>query len=129
MYNRFSGINLWSSKKIRSSRPEVFCKKAVLKSFTKFTGKHLFEILSFNKVAGLRPETSRPETSNFIKRENLAQLFSCEFCKIFKEHLWWLLLKNTENTVSKHFYFNEESDSSEENSCGNEVFRSAIERN
>ena len=25
----------------RSSRPEVFCKKAVLKNFAKFTGKHL----------------------------------------------------------------------------------------
>ena len=26
---------------IRSSRPEAFCKKAVLKKFAKFTGKHL----------------------------------------------------------------------------------------
>ena len=25
----------------RSSRPEVFCKKSVLRNFTKFTGKHL----------------------------------------------------------------------------------------
>ena len=25
----------------RSSRPEVFCKKGVLKNFAKFTGKHL----------------------------------------------------------------------------------------
>ena len=28
------------ASKYRSSRPEVFCKKAVLKSFTKFIGKH-----------------------------------------------------------------------------------------
>ena len=35
---------------------------------------------------------------NFIKKETLAQVFSCEFCEIskntffFTEHLWWLLL-------------------------------------
>ena len=54
----------------RSSRPEVFCKKVVLKNFARFTGKHLCQSLSFNKVAGkfLR-------TAFFIK------------------HLWWLLLK------------------------------------
>ena len=37
---------------IRSSRPEVFCKKGVLRNFPKFTGKHLCQSL-FNKVAGL----------------------------------------------------------------------------
>ena len=36
---------------------------------------------------------------NFIKKETLAQVFSCEFDEIFKcafflEHFWWLLLKN-----------------------------------
>ena len=37
----------------RSSRPEVFCKKGVLKNFEKFTGNHLCQSLFFNKVAGL----------------------------------------------------------------------------
>ena len=37
----------------RSSRPEVFCKKGVLRNFTKFTGKRLCQSLFFNKVAGL----------------------------------------------------------------------------
>ena len=37
----------------RSSRPEVFCKKSVLRNFAKFTGKHLRQSLFFNKVAGL----------------------------------------------------------------------------
>ena len=46
----------------------MFCKKGVLKIFTKFTRKHLCQSFFFNKVAGLR----------------LAQVFSCEFCKIFK---------------------------------------------
>ena len=36
---------------------------------------------------------SRPEVCNFIKKENLAQMYSCEFCEISKntffiEHLW-----------------------------------------
>ena len=34
---------------------------------------------------------------NFIKKETLAQVFSCKFCEISKntffiEHLWWMLL-------------------------------------
>ena len=42
----------------RSSRPEVFWKKGALRSFAKFTGKHLCQSLLFNKVAGLRPGDS-----------------------------------------------------------------------
>ena len=38
----------------RSSRPEVFWKKGVLRNFVKFTGKHLCQSLFFDKVAGLR---------------------------------------------------------------------------
>ena len=41
----------------RSSRPEVFCKKGVLKNYVEFTGKHLCQSLFFNKVAGLKPAT------------------------------------------------------------------------
>ena len=37
---------------IGSSRLEVFCKKAVLKNFVKFVGKHLCWNPFFNKVAG-----------------------------------------------------------------------------
>ena len=33
----------------RSSPPEVFCKKGVLRNFTKFTGKHLCQSPFFNK--------------------------------------------------------------------------------
>ena len=35
-----------------SSRPEMFCKKAVLGDFPKFTRKHLFQSLFISKVAG-----------------------------------------------------------------------------
>ena len=37
----------------RSSRPEVFRKKDVLRNFTKFTGKHLCQVLFSNKAATL----------------------------------------------------------------------------
>ena len=59
--------------KCRSSCPEVFCKKGFLRNFAKFTGKQLCQRPFFNKVAGL-----------FIKKETLAQVFSREFCEIFK---------------------------------------------
>ena len=37
----------------RSSCPEVFCKKGVLKNFAKFTGKHLGRVSYFDSGAGL----------------------------------------------------------------------------
>ena len=48
--------------KLARIRPEVFCKKDVLENFT---GK-------------------QASTSNFIKKETLVQVFSCEICEIFK---------------------------------------------
>ena len=60
----------------------MFCKKGILKDFTKFTGKHLCQILFSHKLAG--------EICNPINKENLIQVFSCEFCEntFFTEHLW-----------------------------------------
>ena len=43
---------------------EVFCKKGVLRNFTKFTWKHLCWSLFFNKVADLRPETLLKRDAN-----------------------------------------------------------------
>ena len=53
---------------------QVFWKKGVLRNLAKFAGIHLCQSLFFNKVAGLQ----------FIKKETLAQMFSCEFCEIYK---------------------------------------------
>ena len=39
---------------LQKQRPEVFCKKGVLRNFTKVTGKQLCLSLFLNKVAGLR---------------------------------------------------------------------------
>ena len=64
---------------MRSSRPEVFCKKDVLRNFAKLTEKHLCQSLFFNKGAGLRPKACI-----FIKKETPAQVFSSEFCEMSK---------------------------------------------
>ena len=63
-------------------------KKGVLRNFVKFTRKYLCQSLFFNKVAG---------PCNFMKKETLAQVLSCEFCEIskstfFTEHLQCQLL-------------------------------------
>ena len=68
----------------------VLQKKSVLRNFIKFIEKHLCQRLFCSEVTGLRPAT-------LLKKETLAQLFSCKFCKIFKntfftEHLRQLLL-------------------------------------
>ena len=63
----------------RRSRPEVFCKKGVLRNLANSTGKHLCQSLYFNKVAGLSPQAY-----NVIKIETLAQVFFSEFCQISK---------------------------------------------
>ena len=39
---------------VQKQPPEVFFKKGVLKYFANFTGKHLFGVPFFNKIAGLR---------------------------------------------------------------------------
>ena len=69
----------------RSSHQRCSAKKGVLRNFAKFTGKHLCQSLFFNEVPG--------GACNFIKKEALAQVFSCEFCEISKnafltERVW-----------------------------------------
>ena len=57
----------------RNSHWSCSMKKGVLENLAKFTGKQLCESLFFNKVAG----------------GTLAQLFSCEFCQIFKNTFFY----------------------------------------
>ena len=68
---RFEIVNL------RSSRPDVFCRKDVLKNFAKFTGKYLCQSLFFNKVAGLRPAT-------LLKKRLWHRCFLVNFAKFLK---------------------------------------------
>ena len=54
---------------------------------------------------------TRPQACNFIKKETLAQVLSCEFCEIskntfFTEHLWAtasVAVRNVDEIMSEHF--------------------------
>ena len=61
----------------RSSRPDVFCKKGVLRKFVKFTGKHFRQSLFFNKVVGLRAAT-------FLKKRLWRRCFLVNFTKFLR---------------------------------------------
>ena len=78
-------ISLYRYSDFRSSRPEVFYKKGVLRNFIKFTGKHLCQSLFFNKGAGLRPAT-------LLKKRLWHRCFPVNFEKLLRtpfltEHL------------------------------------------
>ena len=84
-------------QKYRSSRLEVFCRKVFLRNLEKFTGKHLFQSLVFNKVVGLR-------TVTLLKKRPWHRCFPVNFSKFLRtpsvtEHLWWLLLKTPVNQL------------------------------
>ena len=73
----------------RSSRPEMLCKKGVLNNFAKFTGKHLCQSLSFNKVADRRAAT-------LFKKRPWHRRSPVNFAKFLRtrsltENLRWLL--------------------------------------
>ena len=74
----------------RSSRPDMFCKKGVLRNVAKLTGKQLCQSLYFNKVAGLRPAT-------LLKQRLWHLCFPVNFAKLLRtpfltEQLRWLRL-------------------------------------
>ena len=61
----------------RSSHRRCSVRKVVLKNFTKFTGKHLYQTLFFNKVAGLKPAT-------LLKKRLWLKCFPVNFAKVFR---------------------------------------------
>ena len=73
-------VDRYKTSNIKSSRPKVLCEHGVLKNFAKFTGKHQYQSLFFSKIVGA--------ACNFIKKETLSQVFSFEFCKIFKSNFF-----------------------------------------
>ena len=76
LLNEYENTWYW----LRSSHRKCSVRKGVLRNFAKFTAIHLCQSLFF-------------KTRNFIKKETLTQVFSCEFCEISKntfltDHLW-----------------------------------------
>ena len=70
----------------RSSRPEVFCKKSVLRKFSKLTGRHLCQILFLIK-----------KRLSLLKKRLQHRCFPVTFAKVLRtsfltEHLRWLFL-------------------------------------
>ena len=66
------------SSTYRSNHRRCCVRKGVLRNFAKILRKIPVPDYLFNNVAGLRPQAC-----NFIKKEALTQVFSCEFCKSF----------------------------------------------
>ena len=64
----------WRSYKDRSSRPDVFCKKRVLRNFAKFTGKHLCQ---------------RPRPVILAKRDSGTGVFMWIFREISKKTFYY----------------------------------------
>ena len=84
----------------RSSRPEVFCKKGVLRNFAKITVKHPCQSLFFNKVAGLR-------TANLLKERLWHKCFTVNVLKFLKtpfyiEHHCFCQTETAISLATKH---------------------------
>ena len=117
----------------------MFCKNDVLNNFLRFAGKHLCHSLFFKKETlalvfpvnlGKSLSTSFLCTTpvaasvfgvngfhgiqgyycNFIKKETLAQVFSCEFCEtskntFFTERLWTTASIRSKNILKMQSLF------------------------
>ena len=99
----FINVMKVSHRKARSSRPEVFFKKGVLRNSAKFTGNHLRQSLFLIKL--------QVSACNFIKKEAVAQVFSSGFYEItkntfFSEHLRWLHLKGIQRRIQGRGFWN-----------------------
>ena len=62
---------------IRSSHQRCSVKKGVFRNFAKFTGKHLCQVLPFNKVASPEPET-------LLKKRIWHRCFPLNFAKFLR---------------------------------------------
>ena len=72
----------WNSYKICKKKTSTIKKKWIQKRINLLLTEYIFS-----------KKSTKPEAWNFIKKEALAQLFSCEFSEIskntfFPEHLW-----------------------------------------
>ena len=68
---------------IKSSHRTCSIKKVILNNSSKPRGKYLCQSLLLYKAAGVRPQAY-----NFIKKDTLAQVFSCAIYKMFKKTIF-----------------------------------------
>ena len=74
-YIAVDGSKEKDSVKGKSSHPDVFCKKVSLK---------IFQYTKGNTCVGVSSKYNyRSSACNFIKKETVVQMFSCEFCLTF----------------------------------------------
>ena len=76
---------------VQKQPPEEFCKKMCSWKFHKIRRKTPVPETFFNKVASLRPVTLLkkrlwPQACNFIKKETLVHVISCELREISKNN-------------------------------------------
>ena len=64
----------------QKERPEVLCKKSLLRNFTKFTGRHLCQSLFFNNLPGAR--------LNLYLKRDYGTCFFLWILQNFYEHLF-----------------------------------------
>ena len=90
---------------ISKSRTQIFFKIGVLRNFAKFTGKHLFQSIFFNKVADPRSELrQRCFPVNFAKF--LRTLFFYRTTTVTNARTWKVVVNNEQNgKVKKHKSF------------------------
>ena len=67
-----------ASRRHRSSRSQRFYKKDILKSFAKLTGKQIYLVVFFDKVAGL-------EAANLSKKRLSYKCFLVKFAKVLRK--------------------------------------------
>ena len=108
-------LQLWILLKIsleqfpqkRNSRSELFCKKGVLRNFTKITRKYLRRSLFFNKVAGLRLGLQLYWKRNSSKGSSLWTSKNNFWYNTFGDCFWknhWSILTSTSSTKSHNTF-------------------------
>ena len=76
--------------------PEVFYRKKAFLKISQNSQKNTYARVSFL----IKLQT---HACNFIKKETLAQVFSCEFCKIFKKTFFTENFLKTASAIQKRF--------------------------
>ena len=84
MAEEVPNINVYFANSLRSNHRRCSVVLSVLKSFTKFTRKHLYQSLFFNNIADIRPAT-------LLKKKLRHRCFPVNFVKL----LWSPFLQNT----------------------------------